>query len=96
MRSTCPYSLYAEIGLERRFRSGRGSHADTCRNPLFTSKPWKSVRLCPTVARIVDERWALVANLCPVVWCLEFAGFGDDFGEAIREPVEAAAGIAVG
>ena len=38
---------------------------------------------------------ALPANFCPVSGCGEFARFSEDFGEPVREPVEAVACIAI-
>src|SRR5713226_9404597 len=35
------------------------------------------------------------ANLCPLSSAVEFAGFGEDFGQAIGEPIEVMSGMAL-
>ncbi len=43
----------------------------------------------------MDVKSPYPANLCPLSYWVEFAGFGEDLGQAIGEPIEAMSGRAV-
>ncbi len=46
-------------------------------------------------SRHFDEKRAYPANLCSLSCGVEFAGFGEDFGQSIGELIEAVSGSAV-
>ena len=49
----------------------------------------------PTPGSQVDEKRPYPANLCPLFGGAEFAGFGENLGEPIGEPIETMSGLAV-
>src|ERR1019366_3639046 len=42
----------------------------------------------PLLASIVKHFATYPANLCPLLWWAEFAEFGSDFGEPVRQSIE--------
>ena len=47
-------------------------------------------------SRHFDEKRAYPANLCSLSCGVEFAGFGEDFGQSIGELIEAVSGMPSG